>query len=442
MEIDEYLDKGRSGTTGIVYHAKDELGREVAVKFFNQPIGPVRDHVRCHAAALIPVKHENVVQIFGIADLVRPGTEGVSEPSLIMEYVPGQSFADWLVKEPRPTRTEARSVIFGLINGLAALHQLNLAHGDLHGGNVRVNNGACKIIDPIAHDPNFALTTTEAIEKKRRDISAIRLLIIDALKAANADTQAFGEFCMLRTEITSLQELQAHVDLALRTSVELPVSAIPMPITNFYDYCRHAQRSESDVPWQEIQKTAARSVQPALNAWRANKHRLPEKFEDVENELHKLLESISDYVAFIIAAAESRKDIHFQSLRLIRMLPRLEWAKGGETSFVSIPHGLVFCVNYWIGATLVANQNFRAVFDMAHFKLSPRYIEHLEPLWSERKWTGWPEMFGGNSRIAFQFLYRAFSRMPVLRQVFTDESSYRSAIGAYNWLLACVDLVN
>ena len=81
MNIAKYLDDGQSGTTGTVFRAQDEFGREVAVKFFNTPVGPIRDFVARHAKSLAQIKHENVVQIFDVVDLVRPDAGTVQRPN-------------------------------------------------------------------------------------------------------------------------------------------------------------------------------------------------------------------------------------------------------------------------------------------------------------------------------------------------------------------------
>lgn len=134
MRIAKFLESsGQSGTTGTVFRAETDLNREVAVKFFNDPIVQIRDEIKKHALALTKVKHKNVVEIFDIEDVARPDKENAQpEPALIMEYVPGQKFSDWLNK-PSITRSEALGVINGLLDGLDAIHNAKMVeeNGDI-----------------------------------------------------------------------------------------------------------------------------------------------------------------------------------------------------------------------------------------------------------------------------------------------------------------------
>src|SRR4051794_30576254 len=120
---------GSAGMTGTVWHAVDtDFNRDVAVKFFHSHLGQLRDQISRHAAALTRVSHPNVVTIFSIADLVRPGTNGEAEPAIIMEYVPGQTFGEWLAGD-NLTKEEVLAVVEGILNGVEALHKSGVPHG-------------------------------------------------------------------------------------------------------------------------------------------------------------------------------------------------------------------------------------------------------------------------------------------------------------------------
>jgi tRNA A-37 threonylcarbamoyl transferase component Bud32 len=441
MNIRKFLDEGQSGSTGTVYLALDELGREVAVKFFNMPVGPIRDHVIKHAQSLAQIKHPNVVQIYGIVDATRPNVaDAQSEPALVMEFAPGQKFADWLNK-PGLSRAEAYDVISGLLQGLAAFHQAKLSHGDLHAGNVRVFNGVTKIIDPIARDPNYALNTAQTRERQAADLSFAKRLIMDALRSANAKTQAFGEFCVMRTEISTIPQLLRQVELALKNPLESS-NGSTQPILSFYDFCRNAQRDENTVAWQEAKKIALRALQPNLNNWRQSKHNLPSKLDDRRIAFAEVLQGANDLISLLLACAESGRDEHQTDLMLLRRFTMLEWDRSGATSFVGIPDSLLFATHYFVGAAACVNGFLRSAMSIGDMLVQRSRREDRVRVWEDRKWTGWADVFDGDCAESFKFLCEAYALLPVLRQVFPDEFAFRVGLGAYNWLLCCLEFVH
>jgi serine/threonine protein phosphatase PrpC len=80
-----------------------------------------------------------------------------------MEYVEGQTLAQWMVDHPRPTLDSVRSIVEQLAKGLQALHGKEMLHQDIRPENVMIDrSGTVKIIDlATAHVAGLADHSSE-----------------------------------------------------------------------------------------------------------------------------------------------------------------------------------------------------------------------------------------------------------------------------------------
>lgn len=74
-----------------------------------------------------------------------------------LEYVPGQTLAQWMVDHPRPALEEVRAIVEQVARGLQALHRREVLHQDLRPANVVIDaQGTARIIDlASAHVPGL-----------------------------------------------------------------------------------------------------------------------------------------------------------------------------------------------------------------------------------------------------------------------------------------------
>ena len=74
-----------------------------------------------------------------------------------LEYVPGQTLAQWMVDHPRPALGEVRTIVEQVARGLQALHRRGMLHQDLRPANVVIDaQGTARIIDlASAHVPGL-----------------------------------------------------------------------------------------------------------------------------------------------------------------------------------------------------------------------------------------------------------------------------------------------
>lgn len=66
----------------------------------------------------------------------------------VSEYIEGQTLAQWMHDNPKPSLTEVRDIAVQIARGLQAFHRLEMIHQDLRPENILIDkNGTVKIID-------------------------------------------------------------------------------------------------------------------------------------------------------------------------------------------------------------------------------------------------------------------------------------------------------
>lgn len=178
-----------AGDFGEVWKATDsKLGREVAIKYVPSSI-PGRTDALAHARALAPLNHPCVVVVYDVLeDVLQPET-GVRCDAVVMEYVDGKSLDEWMLSKPDRS-LDARSVCASVIDALEHLHTKQIAHGDLHQGNIMVVDHGAKVIDILASPKRSRAPISVQIERDRDD--CVRL-IASVLRYSGLDHSAFLE---------------------------------------------------------------------------------------------------------------------------------------------------------------------------------------------------------------------------------------------------------
>ncbi len=129
-----------SGAMGVILLAQDEsLDRLVAIKFIHAALldGKLRAQFTAEARAMARVNHPNVLQIHAFG-------EHDDAPYFVMEFVEGQTVAQWLAQSEAPPDLDvALSILDGTCRGVAAIHAADTIHHDIKPSNILLDGKLC-----------------------------------------------------------------------------------------------------------------------------------------------------------------------------------------------------------------------------------------------------------------------------------------------------------
>jgi eukaryotic-like serine/threonine-protein kinase len=126
------------GGFGEVYFAVSDAGKEVALKLLHRhPDAELRGIAHC-----LNLKHPNLIHLFDLK------TDDRGDRWVVMEYVFGESLAQWINRYPTGLPSDLVKEWFGaLCRGVAYLHDQGIVHRDLKPANVFIENGHLKVGD-------------------------------------------------------------------------------------------------------------------------------------------------------------------------------------------------------------------------------------------------------------------------------------------------------
>jgi len=120
------------GVFGAVFRARDNLGRDVALKLFREPADSPR--LLREGQLLARVRHPNIIVVHGAGEF-----DG--EVGLWMELIRGRTLEDELKARGAFSAEEARLIGVDLCRALAAVHEAGLVHRDVKAQNVMREQG-------------------------------------------------------------------------------------------------------------------------------------------------------------------------------------------------------------------------------------------------------------------------------------------------------------
>lgn len=177
------------GGFGVVYRARDErLGREVALKVFNEPLGAdAEDRQRFEREALIlaSLDHPNIVTVFDA------GIDGES-PYFAMKLVRGGSLGERLRLEPMPP-VPALTLMTQVATALDHAHAKGVVHRDIKPTNVLCDE------EGRAYLADFGVSSAGFLPRMTRQGVVIGTLRYLSPEALSGDMSAAGDIYSLGT---------------------------------------------------------------------------------------------------------------------------------------------------------------------------------------------------------------------------------------------------
>lgn len=191
----ELLGRIGAGNHGVVFRARDsQLQREVAIKRFSHFLADdprAMRRITREVATLARVSHPHVVTVHDLVHMA--DGDGEITPHLVMELVEGTSLKDLLALHGPSLRSV--TVVRGVLEGLAAVHQAGILHLDIKPANVLVTpEGGVKIVDfgiaraasdataTVAGTPHYmAPEQFDGRADERSDIYSVGCLLYESL---------------------------------------------------------------------------------------------------------------------------------------------------------------------------------------------------------------------------------------------------------------------
>jgi serine/threonine protein kinase len=142
-ELQKQLGRGSAGEVWKGYDL--QLRRDVAVKLIHPDLQSDPNFMTRfvkEGQAITSLQHPNIVQIRE-ANITRPEGSGAATAYLIMDYIEGQTLADYISQTARASKFPAITDITYLFSTLGAavdyLHQNGVVHGNIKPGNILLN---------------------------------------------------------------------------------------------------------------------------------------------------------------------------------------------------------------------------------------------------------------------------------------------------------------
>lgn len=131
-----------AGSMGLVFLARDkELGRRVAMKFFNVADAELRRRFVIEGRITANCIHENIVVLHEMGEFN-------NQPFMVLEYLKGQTFAS-IIRDAAPLPAgRAVELIAPVIRALICAHEHGIVHRDLKPENILLtDSGVVKVMD-------------------------------------------------------------------------------------------------------------------------------------------------------------------------------------------------------------------------------------------------------------------------------------------------------
>jgi len=171
---------------------------------------------------------------------VHPQARTRSHLYLVLEYVDGQTLAQWMLDHPNPDLETVRRLVEQIAKGLSAFHRKEMVHQDLQPQNIMVDTaGTARIID-------FGSTKVAGVAELEPDAGGAELL---GTAQYTAPECFLGEAATQRSDIFSLGVIAYQM------------------LTGRLPYGAEAARLQTRVHQRKLRYRSAKATRPSIPEW-------------------------------------------------------------------------------------------------------------------------------------------------------------------------------
>lgn len=200
-----------SGLYAEVFLAKDEvLSRKVAVKIIRDDFAQQDSVAVSHARTLSRLqRHPNVVQVYSVGEVYLNGAIEGKFTVIEMEWIDGENLFTKM-KGPKFTVPEGRRMCLGIASGILHMHTGEMAHGDLHPGNILVDGDSNPIVIDAANRHNvtaFRTSYADNADLFDQDLRSVKFCMRQVIMHAMFSSTSANELIELLEKAKSVHEL-------------------------------------------------------------------------------------------------------------------------------------------------------------------------------------------------------------------------------------------
>jgi len=222
-----------AGGMGDVYRALDtRLNRQVAIKVLPSHIAgdaDARARLEREARAVAALNHSNICTLYDV------GSESGVD-FLVMEYIEGETLAEWLTKGPLPI-AQAMQYAIQIVSALDTAHRSGIVHRDLKPSNVMITAGVAKLLDfGLAKVTAFATSAAGVPTRSPSELTTpgtilgtLHYMAPEQLEGANADarTDLFAFGCVFYEMLAGRKAFDGRSSASVVTAI---MSLEPTPV--------------------------------------------------------------------------------------------------------------------------------------------------------------------------------------------------------------------
>lgn len=242
---------------------------------------------------------------------------------------------------------------------------------------------------------------------------------------------------------------------ALRTGEVIPLMTAEATTTESgatYKQALVVIRRQDMIAWRALIREARKPIPSAIAAWRLKyenigfpSRRVPaESSEEIMDSAAEGIVIYTPLFAIALAGVISAKvKFNNQIAILDEVLHPKTWNRSGSTDIVYLPESAAFVYQALHGAGCLITEQLDLAVRLARARVGEGAGGRSSvPLYKTSEIIGWPHTLGGNSKLAWDFLWKLPERWRWLDEIYGDADDYKAALCAYYMLLNIVELVD